>query len=94
MDSLLGGSGWAKRWRGAGAAEADEGDNEEEASAEQTTMRPMVKGKERGDEQKDDEGARKLEGAHLERTPAILPHTPLVPERTPSYPIKLQKKLK
>ena len=57
MGSLLGGSGRANRRR-AGAAEADKGDNKGEASAEQTTIRPMVEGKEKSDEQEDDEGER------------------------------------
>ena len=43
MGSLIGWQWVSKRRRRAGAAEADEGDNEAEASAVRTTMRPMEK---------------------------------------------------
>ena len=42
--------------RRAGAVEADEGNEGEEASAMRATMRPMERDEEKGDEQEDDEG--------------------------------------
>lgn len=87
ISSLLGGSGWAKVEEERGAAEANEGDQEEEASAVLTTMRPMeekrgkgmsrsvMRGRERGTEsRRKNLDLKKFSKFHrLSHPPGILP---------------------